>query len=61
MLSTLLLILLILFLIGGIPTWPHSRAWGYGPASLLGTILLIYLIMILVGVVAVPFYHYGPP
>ncbi|MGV3740079.1 MAG: DUF3309 family protein [Gammaproteobacteria bacterium] len=60
MLSTLLLILLILFLIGGLPTWPHSRGWGYGPSGILGTILLIYLIMILLGTVPVPFYHYGP-
>ncbi|PJD93428.1 MAG: DUF3309 domain-containing protein [Legionella sp.] len=61
MLSTVLLILLILFLVGGLPTWSHSRAWGYGPAGIIGTVLLIYVILILIGTIPVSFYHYGPP
>ncbi len=57
MLSTILLIVLILFLIGGLPTWSYSRNWGYGPMGLIGTILVIYLILILIGNVEVAFYH----
>lgn len=49
MLGTILLIILILFLIGALPTWPHSAAWGYGPSGVLGTILIIVLILILIG------------
>ncbi|HRD56013.1 MAG TPA: DUF3309 family protein [Parachlamydiaceae bacterium] len=49
MLSTILLIVLILLLIGAIPTWPHSASWGYGPSGILGTILIIVLILILLG------------
>ena len=40
-LSTILLILVILLLIGAVPAWPYSRGWGYGPSGLLGVILLI--------------------
>lgn len=47
--GTILLIILILLLIGGIPTWPHSREWGYGPSGLIGTILVVYLILLLLG------------
>ncbi len=53
MLSTILLILLILFVIGGIPAWPYNRNWGYGPAGLIATILVIYLILMLLGSVAI--------
>lgn len=49
MLSTIILVLLILILLGGLPTWPHSRNWGYGPTGLIGAILVIYLILILIG------------
>ena len=49
MLGTILLILLILMLIGGLPTWGYSRNWGYRPTSLIGLILVVYLILILVG------------
>ena len=38
MLSTVLLIVLILLLIGAIPSWPHSRSWGYGPSGILGVV-----------------------
>ena len=48
-LGTILLIILILALIGAIPTWPHSRNWGYGPSGGIGFILLIILILLLMG------------
>jgi hypothetical protein len=46
--GTILLIILILLLIGAIPTWPHSRGWGYGPSGIVGVILVIVLIWLLV-------------
>lgn len=49
MLSTILIILLVLMLVGGLPTWNHSRNWGYGPSGLIGTILVILLILVLLG------------
>jgi hypothetical protein len=48
-LSTILLILVILLLIGAVPAWPHSRGWGYGPSGLLGVVLLILIILLLMG------------
>jgi Na+/melibiose symporter-like transporter len=48
-LGTILIIILILVLIGVIPTWPHSTGWGYGPSGLVGTILVILLILVLLG------------
>jgi hypothetical protein len=48
-LGTILLIILILILIGVIPTWPHSRSWGYGPGGIVGLILIILLILVLLG------------
>lgn len=47
--STLLLVLLILLLVGAFPAWPHSRGWGYYPSGGLGLILLIVLILALTG------------
>lgn len=49
MLRTILLVILIIFLIGAIPTWPYSTNWGYGPSGVIGTILIILLILILLG------------
>lgn len=49
MLSTILLIVLILLLIGAIPAWPYSAGWGYGPSGALFTILIIILILMLLG------------
>jgi hypothetical protein len=49
MLGTILLIILIILLIGAIPTWPYSAGWGYGPSGVLGTVLIILLILILLG------------
>jgi hypothetical protein len=48
-LGTILLVILILMLIGVLPTWPHSREWGYRPFGGLGFILIILLILILLG------------
>ena len=47
--STILIIILILLLIGAFPAWPYSAAWGYGPSGILGVVLLILLIMMLMG------------
>lgn len=49
MLGTILLVILILALVGSLPTWGYSRGWGYGPSGLLGTILVIVLILALLG------------
>jgi hypothetical protein len=48
-LGTILLIILILLLIGAIPSWPYSRGWGYGPSGILGVILIIVIILLLMG------------
>jgi Protein of unknown function (DUF3309) len=45
----ILIIILILLLLGAIPSWPHSRNWGYAPSGTLGLILLIVLILVLLG------------
>jgi hypothetical protein len=49
MLGTILLIVLILLLLGALPTWPHSRNWGYYPSGGIGLILLILIILLLMG------------
>lgn len=49
MLGTILLILLILLLIGALPTWGFSRGWGYGPSGLVGLILIVVIILLLTG------------
>jgi hypothetical protein len=48
--STILLIVLILLLVGALPTWPHSSSWGYYPSGGLGLVLVIVLILLLLGV-----------
>ncbi len=48
-LGTILLIVLILILLGVIPTWPHSRSWGYYPSGGIGVLLLIIIILLLMG------------
>jgi hypothetical protein len=48
-LSTILIIILILILIGAVPTWPHSRSWGYGPSGIVGVILIVLLVLLLMG------------
>jgi hypothetical protein len=49
MLGTILLIVLILLLIGAIPSWGYSRGWGYGPSGILGVILIIVIVLLLTG------------
>jgi hypothetical protein len=46
---TILIIILILVLVGALPTWPHSRKWGYYPSGGLGLVLLILIILLLMG------------
>lgn len=48
-LGTILLIILVLMLVGAIPSWPHSRKWGYGPSGGLGLILIIVIVLLLMG------------
>jgi hypothetical protein len=48
-LGTILLIVLILLLIGVIPSWPHSRSWGYGPSGALGLVVVILIVLVLMG------------
>jgi Protein of unknown function (DUF3309) len=48
-LSTLLLIILILALVGALPSWPYSRSWGYGPSGLLTVLLVVVLVLALAG------------
>ena len=48
-LGTILLIVLILILIGVIPTWPHSRSWGYAPSGVLGLVVVVILVLLLMG------------
>ncbi|WP_198598330.1 DUF3309 domain-containing protein [Mangrovicella endophytica] len=47
--STILLVILIIVLIGAVPAWPYSRGWGYGPSGILGLILIVVLILFLMG------------
>ena len=48
-LGTILLVVLILLLIGVIPTWPHSRSWGYAPSGLLGTVVVVIIVLMVLG------------
>jgi hypothetical protein len=48
-LVTILLIVLVLMLIGAVPSWPHSRNWGYGPSGGLGLVVLILIVLLLMG------------
>ena len=47
--GTILLIVLILMLVGALPTWPHSKSWGYYPSGGLGLVVLILLLLLLTG------------
>jgi len=49
MLGTVLVVLLVLMLVGALPTWPHSRNWGYGPTGGLGVLLTILVVLLLLG------------
>jgi hypothetical protein len=48
-LGTILLIILILLLVGALPSWPHSRGWGYGPSGALGAVLVVILLLVVLG------------
>jgi hypothetical protein len=48
-LGTILLIVLVLLLVGAIPSWPHSRNWGYGPSGGLGLVVVVVLVLLLMG------------
>jgi hypothetical protein len=48
-LGTILLIILVLMLVGAIPSWPHSRSWGYGPSGGIGLILIIVIVLLVLG------------
>ena len=50
-LGTILLIILILFLVGALPTWPHSKQWGYRPSGSIGLVLIILLILVVLRVI----------
>lgn len=47
--STLLLVVLILLLLGALPAWPHSRSWGYGPSGGVGLVVIVLLVLVLTG------------
>ncbi len=49
MLGTVLLVVLVLVLLGAMPTWPHSRSWGYMPSGVLGLLLVVVLVLVLLG------------
>jgi hypothetical protein len=48
-LATIILIVLVLMLVGAIPTWPHSRSWGYGPSGGIGLVAVIVIVLLLMG------------
>lgn len=45
----ILVVLLVLLIVGGLPAWPHSTNWGYGPSSALGVVLVVLLILLILG------------
>lgn len=47
--GTILLVILVLLLIGAIPSWPYSRGWGYGPSGSLGVVLLVIIALVVLG------------
>jgi len=49
MLGTILIVLLVLMLLGALPTWPHSRSWGYAPTGGLGLIVVVLIILVVLG------------
>ncbi len=49
MLTTILIVILILILLGAVPAWPHSQGWGYGPSGIIGLVLVVLLILVLIG------------
>ncbi|KAB0634913.1 DUF3309 domain-containing protein [Burkholderia stagnalis] len=49
MLGTILIVLLILLLLGAIPSWPYSRSWGYGPSGAIGLVVVVVVVLVLLG------------
>jgi hypothetical protein len=49
MLGTILVVILVLMLLGAVPTWPHSKSWGYGPSGGLGLVLIIVIVLLVLG------------
>jgi len=47
--GTILLIVLILILVGALPSWPHSRSWGYGPSGIAGLVVVVLIVLLLMG------------
>lgn len=47
--STILLIILVLLLVGALPSWPHSRSWGYAPSGVLGLVVVVLIVLLLMG------------
>ena len=47
--STILIVVLVLMLLGAFPAWPHSRQWGYGPTGVLGLLLIVLIVMAISG------------
>ncbi len=54
----ILLIILVLLLVGGLPSWPYSRTWGYGPTGLVGLLLVLLLVLLIFEVVPLGFGPY---
>ena len=48
-LGTIVLVVLVLMLVGTLPSWPHSRSWGYGPSGGLGLVVVVLLVLVLIG------------
>lgn len=48
-LSTILIIVLVLLLVGAVPSWPYSRGWGYAPSGILGVVLVVLIVLLLLG------------
>ena len=51
MIGTLLIVILLLMLIGALPTWGHSRSWGYAPTGGIGLIIVIVIVLLLMGII----------
>lgn len=47
--TTILIVILVLLLIGALPNWPYSRGWGYGPTGIVGILLIVLLVLLLLG------------
>ncbi|RUV10394.1 DUF3309 domain-containing protein [Mesorhizobium sp. M7A.T.Ca.TU.009.01.3.1] len=47
--TTVVIIVLVLILIGAVPAWPHSRSWGYGPSGIVGVVLVVLMVLLLMG------------